>query len=200
MNGIDGLGGGDETWKVTVEADTSGFERAMKSASGAGRQFSSILINAFEGIALKGKGVGEVFKSLALSLSDLVLKAALKPLEQGLGGLLSGLFSGGFGGGAGVAAALPVPFAKGGVIQSPVGFPLGGGRMGLAGERGAEAILPLARGPDGRLGVMSDGGSRGAGVNVVFNVTATDADSFRRSESQVAAMLARAVALGQRNL
>lgn len=198
MNGIDGLGGGDETWVVTVEADTSGFEQAMKSASGVGRQFSSVLVNAFEGIALKGKGVGEVFKSLALSLSNLVLKAALKPLEQGLGGLLSGLFSGGVGfGGAG--AALPVPFAKGGVIQSPVGFPLGGGRTGLAGERGAEAILPLARGPDGRLGVMADGGTRG-GVNVVFNVTATDADSFRRSETQVAAMLARAVALGQRNL
>ena len=32
--------------------------------------------------------------------------------------------------------------------------------MGLAGERGAEAIMPLARGPDGRLGVAAAGGGR----------------------------------------
>jgi hypothetical protein len=37
-------------------------------------------------------------------------------------------------------------------------------------------------------------------MNVTFNVTATDAQSFMRSETQVAAMLARAVSLGQRNL
>ena len=128
------------------------------------------------------------------------LTAALKPLEQGFGNLLSGLFSGGFGfaNGAAFQQGLPVPFAKGGVIQSPLTFPLGAGRMGLAGERGAEAIMPLARGPDGRLGVVAQG--RGGSINVVFNVTATDAESFRRSETQVAAMLARAVALGQRNL
>jgi phage-related minor tail protein len=92
----------------------------------------------------------------------------------------------------------PVPFAQGGVIQSPITFPLGQGRMGIAGERGAEAIMPLARGSDGRLGVMAHGGS--GAINVTFNVSTTDADSFRRSESQVAAMLARAVSFGHRNL
>jgi phage-related minor tail protein len=179
---------GDETWTVTVEADTSAFQREMKGAAALGRQFSGVLVSAFEGIAIKGRGVGDV------------LKAALKPLEQGFGSALQGLFSGGFGFGGGgvVQQGLPVPFAKGGVIQSPVAFPLGAGRTGLAGERGAEAIMPLARGPDGRLGVVAQGG--GSGVSVVFNVTATDAESFRRSETQVAAMLARAVALGQRNL
>ena len=58
--------------------------------------------------------------------------------------------------------------------------------------------MPLARGPDGRLGVAARGG--GGGMNVTFNVTTPDAESFRRSETQVAAMLARAVSLGQRNL
>lgn len=195
-----GSAGGDETWMVVVDADTSAFETQMKAATGLGRQFAGTLTTAFEGIAIKGRSVGDVLKSLALSLSSLVLKAALKPLEQGFGNLLTGLFSGGFGFASGGAfqQGLPVPFAKGGVIQSPMAFPLGAGRTGLAGERGAEAIMPLARGPDGRLGVVAQGG--GGGVNVVFNVTATDADSFRRSETQVAAMLARAVALGQRNL
>jgi phage-related minor tail protein len=69
--------------------------------------------------------------------------------------------------------------------------------MGIAGERGAEAIMPLSRGPDGRLGVAVP---RSAGAQITFNVTATDAESFRRSESQISAMLARAAALGQRNL
>ena len=92
---------------------------------------------------------------------------------------------------------MPVPFAQGGVIASPISFPLGGNRIGIAGERGAEAILPLARGPDGSLGVRAD---TSGGVNVTFNVTTPDADSFRRSETQVAAMLARAVGQGQRNL
>jgi phage-related minor tail protein len=92
---------------------------------------------------------------------------------------------------------MPVPFAQGGVIASPIAFPLAGGRTGIAGEHGAEAILPLARGPDGRLGVRAD--SSGA-VHVTFNVATPDVDSFRRSETQLAAMLARAVSSGQRNL
>lgn len=193
------LDGPVETWTVRVDADTAPLEEQLKVATGLGRQFSSALINAFEGIALKGRSLGEVLKSLALSLSNMVLKAAFKPLEQGFGNLLSGLFSGGFGFAKGAAfqQGLPVPFAKGGVINSPIAFPLARGRTGIAGERGAEAIMPLARGPDGRLGVVAQGGG---GISVTFNVTTPDADSFRRSETQVAAMLARAVALGQRNL
>ena len=90
-----------------------------------------------------------------------------------------------------------MPFAQGGVIASPVAFPLAGNRIGLAGERGPEAILPLARGSDGRLGVRAEAG---AGISVTFNVSTPDVEGFRRSETQLAALLARAVAQGQRNL
>jgi phage-related minor tail protein len=69
--------------------------------------------------------------------------------------------------------------------------------MGIAGERGAEAILPLSRGPDGRLGVAAPRGA--ASMQITFNIATPDADSFRRSETQIAAMVARATALGQRN-
>lgn len=187
-----------ETWTVVVDADTRALSQSLTSASSLGRQFSTSLGKAFEGVALKGKSLGDVLKGLALDLSRMVLKSAFRPLEQGLGSLFSGLFQGGAGLGiAGRASPLPVPFAQGGVIASPVAFPLGNG-MGIAGERGAEAILPLSRGSDGRLGVAAQGG--GSGVNVTFHVATPDADSFRRSESQVAAMLSRAVSLGQRNL
>ena len=57
-----------------------------------------------------------------------------------------------------------------------------------------EAILPLARGSDGRLGVRGGGG----GNPIVFNVQARDADSFRRSEAYLTGQIARAVARGQR--
>jgi phage-related minor tail protein len=181
-----------------VRADTREFQNSLREATSLGRQFTSVMIGAFEGIAVKGKSLGEVFKSLALRLSELVLKAAMKPLEQGIGNMFAGLLGRGtgFAKGAPFQQGLPVPFANGGVIASPVSFPLAGGRMGIAGERGAEAIMPLARGADGRLGVMA----RGGGMNVTFNVSTPDAESFRRSETQIAAMLTRAVSLGQRNL
>lgn len=189
-----------ETWTVKVDADTSALQRELKAAAGLGRQFSGALVDAFEGIAIKGKSVGDVLRSLTLRLSDLVLKAALKPLEQGLGNLFTSLFAGGFGFAKGgvLQQSMPVPFASGGIIQSPIAFPLRGGRAGIAGERGPEAIMPLTRGPDGRLGVMAQGGS--GGVSITLNVTTPDAESFRRSETQLGAMLARAVSMGQRNL
>lgn len=193
------FGDGLETWTVKIDADTRSLQRELRAASNLGRQFSRSLVNAFQGIAIKGKSLSDVFRGLALDLSNMVVKAAFKPLEQGLGSVFSNLLAGGLGfaKGGGVSQALPVPFAKGGVIQSPVTFPLAGGNVGIAGERGAEAIMPLTRGTDGRLGIAAQGGG---GIGVTVNISTPNADSFRRSETQVAAMLARAVSLGQRNL
>ena len=91
-----------------------------------------------------------------------------------------------------------MPFAQGGVVGAPSYFPLGRG-LGVMGEKGAEAVMPLARGPDGRLGVRSGGGG-GRPMSVTVNVSTPDADSFRRSEAQVSAALSRAVARGQRGM
>lgn len=188
-----------ETWTVAIDADTSRLQQELASAARFGRQFGAALTSAFEGAALRGRDLGDVLRSLALSLSRLALQAAFRPLEQGMASLFGGLVSGGVGFARGgvVHNALPVPFAAGGVIAAPIAFPLAGGRAGIAGERGPEAIMPLARGPDGRLGVKAQ--SSGS-VSVTINVSTPDADSFRRSETQIAAMLARAVAAGQRNL
>lgn len=190
-----------ETWTVAIDADASGLESQLKDIEVSGKKFSSALTSAFDGLVLKGKSLDQVFSTLALSLSKMVLNAAFKPLTDSLGSALSGLFSGGtslaFANGGVFQGGLPTPFASGGVIQSPIAFPLGAG-TGIAGERGAEAIVPLARSSDGRLGIAASGG--GQAMNVTFNVQATDADSFARSQTQIAAMLSRAVALGQRNL
>ena len=68
-----------------------------------------------------------------------VYKSAFKPLEDGLTNAFSSLLSGGFSGtgfanGGAFAGGIPTPFASGGVIQSPIAFPLGGGQSGIAGD------------------------------------------------------------------
>ena len=60
-------------------------------------------------------------------------------------------------------------FARGGIIDKPTVFPFANG-IGLMGEAGPEAIMPLRRGRDGRLGVEAANG--GGGVNVTVNVDA----------------------------
>lgn len=193
-----------DTWTVRVDADLAQLNQGLATAAAMGRQFSRSLITAFDGVAVQGKSVGNVVQSLALSLSSLTLKAAFQPMTQAVGGALANLLGGGlapsfgFANGGAFNRAMPIPFAQGGVISSPVSFPLGNGATAIAGERGAEAIMPLARGPDGRLGVKADGAR--ASPSITFNITTPDADSFRRTESQIAAMLARAVGQGQRNL
>jgi len=186
------------TLTVTIDADTGPLQAQLTDLTKLGSKFGSALSASFVDLALKGRSFGDVLRSLALKLSEIALKAAFQPLTNALGSALAGALTGAaFAKGGVIRAGLPVPFAGGGIIASPIAFPLAGNRLGIAGERGPEAILPLARGPDGRLGVRADGGG---GMHVTFNVTTPDAESFRRSETQLAALLARAVAQGHRNL
>jgi phage-related minor tail protein len=154
--------------------------------------FSKVMTQAFASSITGGKQFEDVLKSLALKLSDLAVKAAFKPLESALGSGLQALTAG-LGGGS--ASDNIRPFAAGGVIAAPSYFPLGDGGVGLAGEAGPEAIMPLQRGADGRLGVVGGGGS-----TIHVSIATPDPDSFRRSESYITGQIARAVARGQRSL
>lgn len=190
MTEIDGI-------SVSIDADLSDFRREMAEADKLARGFGSAFVRAIDMVLLRGKSLSDVIRTLALRLSSLALNAAFKPIEQGLSGLLQNLL-GGLGDGRGGGSMLsPVPFAKGGVIATPSYFPLGNA-LGVAGERGAEAILPLARGSDGRLGVRAESGR--APLSVSVNISTPDAASFRRSEAYLSGMIARAVARGERNL
>jgi phage-related minor tail protein len=173
--------------QLTISAN--GFARAMSQA--------------FTQSVVGGKQFDDVLKSLVLRLSNMAVAAAFKPLAGGLasalGDLFTGLFGGSGSGGGSIEAAMGAikPFAAGGVIATPTYFPLSGGGLGLAGEAGPEAILPLARGRDGRLGVAASGGRP---APVTINISTPDLDGFRRSETYLTGQIARAVARAQRGL
>src|SRR2546421_83541 len=149
---------------VRIDADTRSLREELAETAKLGTRFGNALSGAFVDVALRGRGLSDVLRTLALRLSEIALKAAFKPLTDALGGALAGAFTPlAFAKGGVIGRPMPVPFAQGGVIASPIAFPLGGNQTGVAGERGAEAILPLARGPDGSLGVRA---AAGGGLNV----------------------------------
>lgn len=186
----------DDTMTVHVDADLSAFRSDMEEATRLARSFGSALSSAFEGAALKGQSLNDVLKDILKRLSSSALSTALKPLEQGLSAAL----------GSAVQGILPfekgtlTPFARGGIVSQPGLFALNGGSgrggMGLAGEAGPEAILPLRRGADGRLGVA---GGAGQPVSVTVNIQTPDVEGFRRARGQIAADLSRTVQRGVRN-
>lgn len=172
-------------------------ERVRGSTNALGisaAQFANAMAKAFAQATTGGKQFDDVLKSLALRLSSLSVAAAFKPLAKSIFGSLGDLF----GGSASLTAQMGAikPFASGGVIGTPTYFPLSSGGLGLAGEAGPEAIVPLSRGPDGRLGIASGGATP---ANITVQIATPDAASFRRSEAYITGQIARAVARGQRS-
>jgi hypothetical protein len=76
------------------------------------------------------------------------------------------------GGGGGIPIS---GFAKGGVFDGPIMFPMRDG-MGMLGEAGPEAIMPLARGSDGSLGVRVNGGGSDGMAKLIESLTAEVAE------------------------
>ena len=160
------------------------------------------LRRAFDGLVFDGAKLSDAMKGVGRSISDTVYSVAMKPITSALGGLasngLSGLLGGAmpFANGGAFTQGRVMPFAKGGVVSSPTNFAMRGA-TGLMGEAGPEAIMPLSRGADGKLGVAMAGGGRP--VTVVMNISTPDVGGFQRSSAQIAAEATRALSRGQRN-
>lgn len=180
---------------------TREYSSDLRSLAGAGKDAGEALTRAFTGAALRGKDLSDTFRSVIMSLSQRTLKSAASSFSGAIGKGLGSLLSGAMRNASGNAFSegRVIPLARGGVVNSPSLFAMQGGNTGLMGEAGPEAILPLARGADGRLGVRAGEGA-GRAVTINFNVTTPDAAGFRRSEAQIAAMLQRAAGRGARNL
>lgn len=163
--------------------------------------FSRGLRRAFDGVVFDGMKLSDALSTLGKAMSNTVYNAAMKPVTDHFGGILAGGLN------ALVSSVMPyaqggaftqgrvMPFAKGGVVTSPTTFPMRGA-TGLMGEAGPEAIMPLTRSADGRLGVQAQGGGT---VNVTMNITTPDVQGFQRSQSQIAAQMSRMMSRGQRN-
>lgn len=192
-----------------VAAFDGELRRMSDSLALTGREVNTLsagigggLRRAFDGLVFDGMKLSDALRVVAKSMVDGVYNMAMRPVQNAVGGAIAGgigsLFQGltPFADGGAFAQGRVMPFAGGGVVTAPTMFPMRGG-TGLMGEAGPEAIMPLARGADGRLGVMAAGGGRP--VNVVMNISTPDVDGFRRSQSQIAAQMNRALARGQRN-
>ena len=130
--------------------------------------------------------VKDAFKAMAADIIKelyrvLVVKKMVAAISDGLpfadGGVISN--------GSQVQA-----YANGGVVGGPTTFAMSGGKTGLMGEAGPEAIMPLKRGANGKLGVQMEGGGATTVVQN-FNFSANGDDSVKRIIAQAAPKIAQ---------
>jgi tape measure domain-containing protein len=171
------------------------FQDGIKSMGDLAGNLGSSFASAFGGMAdqltdfvTTGKMKFRDFAASVLKdISRMMIRYAMFQLMQGIISSVGGLFGGGNLGSSAANVAQYAPlakggvfaqngiakFARGGVVYDPTMFKFAQGgamRTGLMGEAGPEAIMPLRRGRDGNLGVMSSGGGT---TNVVVNVDAS---------------------------
>jgi hypothetical protein len=139
------------------------------------------------------KSAQEVFAEFLNTIANALMQTAAKMIAQYIAIGIARMFAGMGGGGGGFAPSgplaavgnvgtgfnfdvgamtggAPLAFAKGGIVNGPTLFPFANG-TGLMGEAGPEAIMPLQRGANGKLGVLASGG--GGNVSVMVNVDAS---------------------------
>lgn len=200
-----------ESSVASTEAVTSAFRGelddvrgamsgASREAQGLSRSLSSSLKSALNGLIFDGAKASDVFSRLGKNVASRAFDHAMKPIsgalgnlvESGVGSLFGGLMP--FAQGGVIDGGRVQAFANGGVVSGATAFPMRGG-TGVMGEAGPEAIMPLSRGDDGKLGVRGGGAQS---IHVTMNISARDAASFERSSTQVAAAMRRAIARGSR--
>ncbi len=198
MDGIDVLGmhiemtkeAADAYGELAAQLVNLGLETTLDSFKELGK--------AFEDGKISGEEFGQVMAKQAQAILNqlplLFLQAGLQLIAQGqwalglgfvFGGMAASFVSGyteAVSGGSAEANALGnvfdqgrmvKAFAAGGsftnsIVNAPTFFPMAAGGVGLMGEAGPEAIMPLTRGPGGELGVRAQGGA-GSAVYVVIN-------------------------------
>jgi len=185
-NWLDGMKAGWNTW---METGLNAGQIVQNSTTG----MLNTLGNAITDFA---SGAKKDWKSMAQSIINEISKIIIKMLimlaiQKAIdmwGGSKGGTFSGGFDATSG-SSAYPtdqtVSHARGGIVNSKKYFRFAGG-IGMMGEAGAEAIMPLKRDSQGRLGVTAEGT---AAQTIVPPVTVniynnTDKDTEATTESE----------------
>lgn len=184
------------TATVTINADIAPFEAALDAiaksldnlakgpVTDSARLIENAVSGSFNSIAdtiaravLAGKiSMDQLVNSI---LADFDRISARQFIEKPIESVIASLFS----------TLLPIGGAK------AAGGPVESGTAYLVGEQGPELFVPQQSGA-----IVPNGAMAPARPQIVLNVNARDAQSFLKSETQIAAMLSRALARGQRNL
>ena len=188
----DGMGAKSNFVWDNMKAGANSYFESIKDV---GKQIQETMENAFKGMedalvnfVMTGKmNFADFARSIIADLTRMFIRAQMLSMFRGLGSLFGGggttaiegaVTTPNWGGGrTRITNALGnvyaqngiVPFAKGGIVSQPTIFPFKNG-IGLMGEAGEEAVMPLRRGKDGRLGVEASGAGVG---NIVVNVDAS---------------------------
>lgn len=183
----------DRTIELTKE-----FER-LKLTKEIADTLGDNFANAFTDIITGTKSVSEAFRDMANSILKEIIRITIaKQIAGAISGAILGGFTGGQAGGGGSfsGGGASVGFAKGGIVDSPTFMGTSGGRPVVAGEAGAEAVIPLTR-VGGKLGISGKDINNSTTNNKVITVNMTvitkDADSFRSSKRQIASGIKRTI-------
>ena len=207
-----GLTGGElgtkmEELKKSLEDLQNPIKQVMAGAQAIGEAFSTSFKGLIDGSMSAQEAMAGFFKSIANHFLDMASQMIAKYIEMQIIGLaqkfLPGMFGGIFGASgppdySGSTISVPnqysysangnvfaqngiVPYAMGGIVDRPTLFPFAKG-IGLMGEAGPEAIMPLKRGADGKLDVAGGGG--GGSTNVTVNVDASGNARVQGDQSQ----------------
>tara|TARA_Y100000004_G_scaffold148614_1_gene170186 strand:+ start:4219 stop:6273 length:2055 start_codon:yes stop_codon:yes gene_type:complete len=186
-----GEGGGGSGLPDLEDTSKSPLQSFADSAFKVAEQAEQAFVSAFKGMEdalVKFVMTGKLnFKDLANSiiadLTRMLIRAAVtKPL---FGALFPNLANGGVVSGGEIVPSANgnvfaknkiVPYKMGGIVNKPTLFPMANG-MGLMGEAGPEAVMPLKRGANGKLGVQSSGGVGNIVVNVDASGSSIQGDS-----------------------
>lgn len=171
------------------------LEEYRKKASDVAGQVKSAMANALQGMedalvnfVMTGKlAFKDLARSIIADITRIVIRSAIISPILGAFGIKVGSAKGNvFSGGEHLQE-----YAMGGIVNRPTLFPMKNG-MGLMGEAGAEAIMPLKRGSDGKLGVTAQGGGSNV-VNVSVNASGTSAQGNTMKASQLGKMIGTAI-------
>ena len=173
--GEDGTGGGgtgDGKDDKALGAIQRGAQQYFSTIKSFAEEAGAAVSKAFQGMedalvkfVMTGKlNFSDLTRSILADMARIAIRQAIMKPLMGLFPFLSNANGNAF------AQNGIVPYRKGGVVNSPTMFRFGGSNLGIMGEAGPEAILPLQRGKGGKLGVIAQGGGTG---NITVNVDAT---------------------------
>ena len=178
---------------------TLAFERQKKAQEDLANTIGSAMETSLMSMVDGTKSVKDAFRDMALDIVKhlykvLVIQQMINSFGGAIGGPIGNALStyGQADGGAWQGGSQIQAYADGGVVGGPTLFPMAGGKTGLMGEAGPEAIMPLKRGANGKLGVqMEGGGGDNVVINQSFNFQANGDDSVKKIIAQAAPQIAQ---------